>query len=115
MKNTRFIWTNIGWFTKHKKPGVESRLNESPVQIEGRKAPGSISSCGKTRMPIFIIEGKEEEEEEDRNTWNLNGASIRGKRVTTGRFVLMFRSLRMQGAIQIKDFTLERHRFPIVS
>lgn len=66
-------------------------------------------------MPIFIIEGKEEEEEEDRNTWNLNGASIRGKRVTTGRFVLMFRSLRMQGAIQIKDFTLERHRFPIVS
>lgn len=114
MKNTRFIWTNLEWFTKRKEPDVESRLNESPVQIEGRKAPGSISSCGKTRMPIFIIGGKEEEEE-DRNTWNLNGASIRGKRVTTGRFVLMFRSLRMQGAIQIKDFTLERHRFPIVS
>lgn len=39
MKNTHPIWTNVGWFTKHKKPGVESRLNESPVQIEGRKVP----------------------------------------------------------------------------
>lgn len=57
---------------------------------------------GKTRMPIFIIRGGGG----SGTGWNLNGASIRGKRVTTGRFVLMFRSLRMQEAIQIKDFTV---------
>lgn len=73
--------------TKRDEPGAGSRLNESPVEAEGRKAAGSASSLRKNANVFIFIIGRG-----DRSTWNLNGASIRGRRVTTGRFVLTFRS-----------------------
>lgn len=86
-----------------------SRLNESPVAAEGRKAAGSASSLRKNANAyLYYRQGGQEHVEFERRI-DSREESYDG----TFRSYVSFP--RMQEAIQIKDFTLERHRFPIVS